>query len=169
MAGLAWCPLAPPHKQMYPPPLKSPTPWNPPPPPPKETPASMCLLVNISYGSLCCLCVTQGIALLSHGFKSLTCMCSVIFSLQRRCMECCVAFSDPSFLLVTMYGATHIHLVLMCGPLSWGLHQMGHSSATFGTCTLVGSLKWIMRVLNSQGQRLWWLHHPSLQIHRMLA
>ena len=25
----------------------------------------------------------------------------------------------------------------------------------------LGSLKWIMRVLNSQGSRLWWLHHPS--------
>ena len=39
---------------------------------------------------------------------------------------------------------------------------MGRNSATFGTHALVGSLKWIMRVLDSQGSRLWWLHHPSL-------
>ena len=38
---------------------------------------------------------------------------------------------------------------------------MGRSVATCGIYTLVGSLQWIMRVLNSQGSRLWWLHHPS--------
>ena len=32
-----------------------------------------------------------------------------------------------------------------------------------------GSLKWIMRVLNSQGSRLWWLPHPSLQRRRALS
>ena len=49
-----------------------------------------------------------------------------------------------------------------CGAFTkMGLHQMGHSFATFGTSALVGSLKWIVRVLNSQGSRLWWLHHPS--------
>ena len=39
-------------------------------------------------------------------------------------------------------------LVSMCWPLLWGLHQMGHNIATFGA--LVGSLKGIMRMLNSQ-------------------
>ena len=32
-----------------------------------------------------------------------------------------------------MYGTTHAHLVHMCWPLLWALHQMGHSFATFGT------------------------------------
>ena len=68
----------------------------------------------------------------------------------------------------TVYGTgrTHAHLVHMCWPLLQGLQQTGRSSATFGTYALVGSLKWIMRVLNSQGSRLWWLHHPSLQSRR---
>ena len=37
------------------------------------------------------ICCTHGLALLSHYFKSSTCVCSVIFSLQRRCMGvlCC--------------------------------------------------------------------------------
>ena len=52
---------------------------------------------------------------------------------------------------MTMYGTTHAHLVHMCWPLLWGLRQMGRSFATFGTYALVGSLQWIMRVLNSQG------------------
>ena len=30
-----------------------------------------------------------------------------------------------------MYGTTHAHLVHMCWPLSWALHQMGHNFATF--------------------------------------
>ena len=60
---------------------------------------------------------------------------------------CCVATSDPiRFLPVTMYGTTHTHLVHMCWPLLWGLHQMGCSFATFGTYALVGSLRWIMKV-----------------------
>ena len=45
---------------------------------------------------------------------------------------------------MTVYGTTHAHLVHMCGPMSWALHQMGHSFATFGTYTLVGSLRWVM-------------------------
>ena len=53
-------------------------------------------------------------------------------------------FSPP----VTVYGTTHAHLVHMYWPLLWGLHQMGRSFATFGTYALVGSLQWIMRVLN---------------------
>ena len=111
-----------------------------------------------SYHVLCWfvlpICFTHGLALRSHYFKSSTCVCSVIFSLQRRCMGmvCCVATSDPrSFLLVTIYGTTHAHLVHMCRPLLWALHQMGHNFATFGTYTLVGSLHWIMRAPNSQG------------------
>ena len=43
----------------------------------------------------------------------------------------------------------------------WGLHQMGRNFATCGAYTLVGSLTGIMRVLNPQGLRLWWLHHAS--------
>ena len=37
------------------------------------------------------ICFTHGLALLSRYFKSSTCVCSVIFSLQRRCMGvlCC--------------------------------------------------------------------------------
>ena len=45
------------------------------------------LLVSISYGGLRCPSVTHGLALVSHYFKSITCVCSVIFSLQRHCME----------------------------------------------------------------------------------
>ena len=72
------------------------------------------------------------------------------------------SFPDPRcFLLVTVYGTTHAHLVHICWPLLWGLHQMGRNFATFGTYALLGSFKWIMRVLNSQGSRLWRLHHPS--------
>ena len=36
------------------------------------------LLVNIHYGGLCCPSVTHGLALVSHYFKSITCVCSVI-------------------------------------------------------------------------------------------
>ena len=104
------------------------------------------------------ICHTHVLALLSHDFKSVTDVYSVIFSLQRWCTGCCVAVSDPRCLLpVTVYGTTHAHLVHMCWLLLWGLHQMGRSSATCGAYSLVGSLKWIMRVLNSQGSRLWWL------------
>ena len=113
------------------------------------------------------ICHTHVLALLSHYFESVTCVYSVIFSLQRRCTGCRVLFSDPRcFLLGTVYGATHTHLAHMCWPLLWGLHHMGCSSATLATYALVGSLKWIMRVLNSQGSRLWGLHHPSLQSRR---
>ena len=38
----------------------------------------------------------------------------------------CPFFRPKRFLLVTMYGTTHAHLVHMCWPLLWGLHQMGH-------------------------------------------
>ena len=102
----------------------------------------------------------HGLALLTHYFKSVTCVYSVMFSLQRRCTGCRVPFSDPRcFLPVTVYGTTHAHLVHMYLPLLWGLRHVGRSFATSGTYTVVGSLQWIMRVLNSQGSRL----HPSLQ------
>ena len=108
------------------------------------------------------ICHTHTHALLSHYFRSVTCVYSVIFCLQRRCTGDCVPFSDPRcFLPVTMCGTTHAHLVHMCWPLLWGLHQMGRNFATFATYALVGPLKWIMRVLNSSGLRVWWLHHPS--------
>ena len=86
------------------------------------------------------ICFTHGLALLSHYFKSSTCVCSVIFSLQRRCMGVlCCCFRLP----VTMYGTTHANLVHMCWPLSWALHRMGHSFAKFSTYALVGSLRWM--------------------------
>ena len=120
------------------------------------------LLGNIYFGGLCSPSVTHT---LSHCFpitSNQCCVYSVIFSLRRRCTGCCVPFSDPrSFLPLTVYGTTHAHLVHMCWPLLWGIHQMGHNFAACGTYALVWSLKWIMRVLNSQGSRLWWLHHPS--------
>ena len=74
------------------------------------------------------ICRMHVLALLSHHFKSVTCVYSVIFSLQRRCAGCHVPVLDPRcFLPVTVYGTTHAHLVHMCWPLLWGLHQMGHS------------------------------------------
>ena len=41
----------------------------------------------------------------------------------------CCFFRSSCFLLVTIYGTTHTLLVLMCWPLLWGLHQMGHTFA----------------------------------------
>ena len=53
---------------------------------------------------------------------AVTCVYSVISSLQRGCTGCRVPFSDPRcFLPVTVYGTTHAHLVHMCWPLLWGL------------------------------------------------
>ena len=73
-----------------PPPLQTPTPCNPPPPPGRPS------LPCFSSEHVLCwfvlpICFTHGLALLSHYFKSSTCVCSVIFSLQRRCMGvlCC--------------------------------------------------------------------------------
>ena len=60
----------------------------PPPPPPGDCHFNV-LRVNIYYGGLCCPSVTHGLAMVSHYFKSSTCVCSVIFSLQRRCVDCC--------------------------------------------------------------------------------
>ena len=105
------------------------------------------------FGGLCCPSVTHmSFALLSHHFKSVTCVNSVIFSLQRRCTGCRLAFSDPRcFLPVAVYGITHAHVVRMCWPLLWGIHQMGRTFATFGTHALLGSRKYII----TQGSRPW--------------
>ena len=142
------------------PPLKSPPPGNLPPLGPSfHCFAQQYLLRWFVFP----ICHTHVLALLCHYLKSITCVYSVIFSFQRRCTGCHVPFSDPRcFLPVTVYGTTHAHLVHMCWPLLWGLHQMGRSFATFSTYTLVESLKWIMTVINTQGSRLWRLHHPSL-------
>ena len=92
----------------------------------------------------------------------------MIFSLQSRCTGCRVPFSDPRcFLPVTVYGTTHAHLVHMCWPLLWGLHQMGRCFATFGTYALVGSLQWIMSLLNSRLEAVVG-GSPSLQSRRTL-
>ena len=40
-----------------------------------------------------------------------------------------------------MYGTTHAYLVHMCWPLSWALHQMGHSFATFSASKEVAAPK----------------------------
>ena len=114
------------------------------------------------------ICHAHMLALLCYYFNSVTCVYSVISSLQRWCTRCRVPFSDAGCCLpVTVYHS-HAHLVHMCWQLLWGLHQMGRRCATFGTYALVGSLKWIMRVLNSQSSRLRRLHHPSLQSTRTL-
>ena len=118
------------------------------------------LLGNIYCGGLCSPSDTHNTrSCIAFPLLQISRVYSVIFSLQRRCTGCGVPFADPRcFLPVTVHGATHAHL---CWPLLWGLHQMGYSFATFGTYARAGALKWIMRVLNSQGSRLWWLHHPS--------
>ena len=77
----------------------------------------------------------------------------MIFSLQRRCTGCRVPFSDPRcFLLVTVYGTSHAHLVHMCWPLLWGLHQMGNNFATCSTYTLGGATQ---------------VDHESVQLSRL--
>ena len=75
----------------------------------------------IFCGGLCCPFV---IALLSHQFKSGTYVYFVIFHLQRRCIGCCVALSEPGcFLPVTMYGSTQAHvLAIVVGPSPNGPH-----------------------------------------------
>ena len=71
------------------------------------------------------ICHTHFLALLSHYFKSVVCVYSVIFSVQRRCTGCRVPFSDARcFLPVTVCGTTHAHLVYMCwGGVSGTLHM----------------------------------------------
>ena len=63
------------------------------------------------------ICHTHTLAVLSHYFKSVSCVYSVMFSLQRRCTGCHVPFSDPRcFLPVTVCDTTSALLVHMCWP-----------------------------------------------------
>ena len=76
--------------EIYPPPLQTPSPCNPP-PPHRET-VTFFFLVNMYCAGLCCpSALRMALHCFSHYFKSSTCVCSVIFSLQRRCMGvlCC--------------------------------------------------------------------------------
>ena len=100
-----------------PPPLLKRSPGNPP-PSPGDCHFTV-LLSNICCSGLCRPSVTHVLALLSHHFKSVTHVISVIFYLQRLCAGCHVAFSDPGwFLLATVYGTTLGALVLatVVGP-----------------------------------------------------
>ena len=63
---------------------------------------------------------------------------------------------------VTVYCTTHAHLVHMCWPLSWALHQMGHSFATFGTYALV--VCWMNHMGTASTQKS--LHLCSLCLHQ---
>ena len=103
-----------------PPPLEIPPPCNPPPPPRGAgRPALYCFAGQyLLWWFVFPICHTHVLALLSHYFESVTCVYSVIFSLQRRCTGCRVRCSDPRcFLPVTVYGTNHAHLVHMCWPL----------------------------------------------------
>ena len=73
----------------------------------------------------------------------------------------CCYFRPKMFLPVTVYGTTHAHLVHMCWPLSWALHQMGHSFATFGTYALVC---WMNHMGTASTQQP--LHMCSLCLHQ---
>ena len=97
---------------------------------------------------------THVLALLSHSFKSVACVYSVILSLQRRCTRCRVPFSDPRcFLPGTVYGTTHAHLVHMYWPLLWSLYT-----------------KWAA-VLPRSVHTPWWgqVDHGSAQLSRLEA
>ena len=108
------------------------------------------------------ICHTNVPALFPHYFKPVTCVYSVIFSLQRGIQGVgSLLETQDVFPPGTDNGTNDAHLVHMCWPVLWGLHQLGYSFATCVTYALMGSHKWIMRVLNSQGSWLWWLHHPS--------
>ena len=114
--------------------------------PPFEIPPPLCnlprrgghchftvLLGNVYCGGLCSHLSHTVLALLSHYSESVTCVYSVMFSLQRRCTGGCVPFSDPRcFLPVTVYGTTQAHLVHMCWPLLWGLEIPLQSSPPGG-------------------------------------
>ena len=115
-------------------------------------------LANTYCAGLCC-----HLAFLSHYFKPNTSLCSVIFSLQIRCtgVLCCY-FGPKMFLPVTVYGTTHPHLVHMYWPLSWALHQMGHSFATFGTYILV--VCWMNHIGTASTQKS--PHLCSLCLHQ---
>ena len=86
-------------------------------------------------------------------------VCSVIFSLQRRCTGCRVPFSDPRcFLPVAVYGTTHAHLVRMCWPLLWGLEiplqsppPPGAETVTWRPSPPWGEDRLALRAENSRG------------------
>ena len=67
-----------------PPPFAKSPPLQSPPPPPGDRHFHG-FLVNMYCAGLCCPSALR-LALLSQYYKSSTCVCSVIFSLQRRCM-----------------------------------------------------------------------------------
>ena len=99
--------------------VRTPPPPNATPPPERETVTSLfCKVIFFALGCVPHVSHTQVLVLLSHHFKSVTCVYSVIFSLLRRCTRCRVPLSDPRcFLPVTVYGTTHARLVHMCWPL----------------------------------------------------
>ena len=100
---------------------------NPPPPlaiaPPPADRHFTVLPVNIYYGGLCCPSVTHVLTLLSHYFKSITCVCSMIFSLQRWCMGVVLLFSvvGPS-----PNGQQFCHIRYICPG---GVTQVDHENA----------------------------------------
>ena len=129
--------------------------WVPPPPPCNLPPLAFShpapgdrdfhvFLGNIYCAGLCCPCALH-MALHCVPITSNQSPVSILWCSFSKgaAWVCCVAISDPKcFLPLTVYGTTHAHLVHMCWPLSWALHQMGHKFATFGTYALVGSLRW---------------------------
>ena len=73
------------------PPLANTHPLQSPPPPPGRPSLPCFSSQHVLCWFVLPICFMHGLALLSHYFKSSTCVCSVIFSLQRRCMGvlCC--------------------------------------------------------------------------------
>ena len=69
---------------------------------------------------------THGLALLSHYFKSSTCVCSVIFSLQRRCMGVLCCYFRPKMFSPGDHVRYHSHtlgahvLATVVGPSPTG-------------------------------------------------
>ena len=106
------------NNYLTPPPLKSPPPCNPP-PPRGGRPSLHCFARQyLLWWFVFPICHTHISCIAFPLVQSVTCVYSVIFSLQRRCTGCRIPFSDPRcFLPVTMYGTSHAHLVHMCWPL----------------------------------------------------
>ena len=73
------------------------------------------------------ICFTHGLALLSHYFKSSTCVCSVICSLQRRCMGVLCCYFRPNMFSPGDHVRYHSRrlgahvLATVVGPLPNGL------------------------------------------------
>ena len=99
----------PPHCRPTPrPPFEISLPLQSPPPPPGDRHFNN-LLLNIFSGGLCCPSVTHGLALVSHHFKSITCMCSVILQSTLD------AFSQPNP-IVTDSTADNVQLTSSPSP-----------------------------------------------------